>query len=709
MNNRTSSAIRNVRSIAVFLLLALLAISHTTFVFAAQRGLSAESLWKWRFVGYPQISPDASKIAYVCVSVDEEKDTYKSSIWIAEVSTGRLKQMTLGDARDFSPRWSPDGSKLAFLSNRKGSSAQIYILPMDGGEARQITNMKNGASNIEWSHDGRLIAFNSEVGLKEETPRGERSALKEPTPKERVISRLTYRIDGEGYLPKVYTHIFVVSADGGEARQVTDGDFNDGAPAWSPDGRWIAFSAIRKPDADYQLEDSEIYSVSPEGGTVKMLTYRRGPDNSPVWSPDGRRLAYTGYDEKFQSYTITRLYVMNADGTGKRELTANYDRSVGDGIAADVATPFGSSERIHWSPDGKHILFTSTGRAGSSNLLAVPTDGGSVAEVTQGEHNLSGFSVARNGRIAAIISTPTEPFNLYTFALNDVSLRKLTNVNAENLSGVAVSMPETFLYKSFDGREIQGWVMKPVGFVDGKKYPMILYIHGGPHVLFGNNFFHEFQVLAGNGYVVLFTNPRGSSGYGQEFGNIIQYHYPGDDFKDLMAGVDEVLRRGYVDPNRLGVTGGSGGGLLTAWVIGHTNRFSAACAQRGVYDWYSFVTTADFNYYFSKLWFRDFPWNDPEDYRSRSPITYVNNITTPLLVIHNEEDWRVPISQGEELYTALKMLKREVKMIRFPQEGHGLSRVGRPSHRIARLHSIIGWMDEHLKAWTLKDAQAESR
>jgi dipeptidyl aminopeptidase/acylaminoacyl peptidase len=693
-----------VRSILFLLLLQAQPSTASAQASPAPRGLAANSLWKWQFVSDPQVSPDGSKIAYVHITVDEEKDGYKSSIWLAEAASGRLKQVTLGDARDLAPRWSPDGTRLAFLSNRRGSPAQIYVLSMDGGEARQITKVKNGASNIEWSPDGRRIAFISRLSPPGEPQADKKDAGKERAPKERVVTRLTYRVDGSGYLPEGFTHIFVVPSEGGEARQVTSGDFNHSAPDWSPDGRVIAFSAIRKPYADYELDDSEIYVISPEGGEAKALTDRRGPDDSPIWSPDGTKIAYTGNDEKMWSYTLTRLYVMNADGTGKRELTVGFDRSVGDGVGADVAAPIGGvGRRLAWSPDGKSILFTSADR-GSSNIRAVAVEGGTVDEVTKGNHDLSAFSIGGKGTVAAIISGPTEPFDLYTLTLAAAAPRRLTSVNAENLKGVEVSRPESFWYRSFDGREIQGWAMKPVGFIEGRKYPMLLYIHGGPHALYGNNFFHEFQVLAARGYVVLFTNPRGSSGYGQEFGNIIQYRYPGDDYKDLMAGVDEVLKRGYVDSDRMGVMGGSGGGLLTAWVIGHTKRFAAACAQRGVYNWYSFTNTADFNYMFAKRWFKDFPWKDPEGYLARSPISYVADITTPLLIIHNEEDWRVPISQGEELFTALKMLKREVKMVRFPQEPHGLSRMGRPSHRIARIDHIVDWMDQHLKPEGVSDS-----
>jgi dipeptidyl aminopeptidase/acylaminoacyl peptidase len=692
---RTNSAARAVRALTIPLLLAACA-PHAPAAPQAATGLAAESLWKWRFVGDPRISPDGSKIAYVHISVDEEKDNYRSAIWLADTAGGEPRRLTSGDARDFAPRWSPDGSRLAFLSTRRGSPPQIYVLRLDGGEARQVTTLEGGASNVEWSPDGRALAFTSAVDAKQagqpETPAG-----KERAPKERVVTRLTFRADARGYLPEGFTHIFTVPAEGGEPKQLTSGDFDDGSPVWSPDGRWIAFSAIRKADRDYLLGDTEIYVVPAAGGEPRALTDRRGPDDSPVWSPDGRRIAYTGHDEKLFSYDVTRLYVMNADGSGRRELTGGFDRSVGEGVSADVAAPFGGAgDAVSWSPDGTRVLFLSAD-SGAANLHSVPADGGAVDAVTRGEHDLSAFTVSRDGRVAATLSTPTSPVDLYAFSLREPAPRRLTDVNAENLKGVAVSMPEAFWYESFDGRRVQGWVMKPVGFEAGRQYPTLLYIHGGPHIMYGSTFFHEFQVLAARGYVVVFTNPRGSSGYGHEFGNVIQYKYPGDDYKDLMAGVDEVVRRGYVDQSRMGVLGGSGGGLLTAWAVAHTKRFAAACAERGVYDWYSFTTTSDFGYSLGRRWFRDFPWKDPEAYRARSPVTHVENITTPLLIIHYEEDWRVPIGQGEELYSALKMLKREVKMIRYPQIGHGLSRMGRPSHRVSRLNHILAWMDSHLK------------
>ncbi len=681
----------------LFLCLIVLAIQAQ-----AQTGLASDSLWKWRFIGDAQISPDGSKIAYVHFTVDEDKDNYKSAIWLAEVSGGpgsKLRQITTGGARDFSPRWSPDGTKLAFLSTRGGSSAQIYVLPFDGGEARQVTHHGNGAGSIEWSPDGHSLAFTSRVGPKDDASADKKDG-KERAPKERVVDRLSYRVDGGGYRREGFTHIFITSVEEDkEARQLTDGDFDDGAPAWSPDGCTIAFAAIRKPDADYALGDSEIYVVPAAGGEPKALTDRRGPDTSPSWSPDGKRIAYLGNDEKMASYSITRLYVMNADGSGKREITpADFDRSVGDGVGTDVAAPAGGGggERIQWSPDARRIVFTSADR-GNANLYGIAAAGGAVEAITKGDQDVAAFTISSNGQVAALISRPTSPLDLYTFSLAQPDPRRLTEVNADNLKGRALSKLESFWYKSFDGRQIEGWVMKPVGFQEGKKYPLLLYIHGGPHGAYGNTFFHEFQVLAASGYVVLFTNPRGSTSYGQEFANVIQYRYPGDDYKDLMAGVDDVVARGYVDPKRMGVMGGSGGGVLTSWTIGHTGRFGAAVSQRGVYDWASFVITADFNYTFAKRWFRDFPWNDPEDYRARSSISYVKNITTPLLIIHSEEDYRVPISQGEELYTALKELKREVKMIRFPQESHGLTRGGRPSHRIAHMNAGIDWMNQHLK------------
>jgi dipeptidyl aminopeptidase/acylaminoacyl peptidase len=673
---------------------ALLAALALPVAVAAQQpaGLAPESLLKWSYVGAPEISPDGAQIAYSGVSTDEAKDTYTSSVWLADVATGRTRQLTFGDARDAGPRWSPDGSRLAFVSNRRGGAAQLFVLPLDaGGEARQITSLPGGASNPEWSPDGTKLAFTSRVDPKADEP-----ATKDRAPKERVVTRLTYRTNEEGWARDGFTHIFAVAADGGEPRQLTDGDFDDGAPRWSPDGAWIAFSAVRKPDRDYVRGDTEVYVVPAAGGAARPLTDRRGPDDNPVWSPDGKRIAYTGFDEKYQSYTVTRLYVMNADGSGSKALTADFDRGAGEGVGGDVSAPFGGTGRtLAWSPDGARVLFKSADK-GSANVYAAPVAGGRVEPVTRGDYDLVGFSVARDGRMAAVVSTSTAPYDLYALSLSDPTLKRITNVGAALVAGASVSTPEPFFYKSFDGREVQGWVMKPVGFVEGKKYPLVLYIHGGPHSAYGNLFFHEFQVLAARGYVVLFTNPRGSTSYGQDFGNVIQYRYPGDDYKDLMAGVDAVLKRGYVDERRMAVMGGSGGGVLTAWTIGHTDRFAAAVAERGVYDWYSFVLSADFNDFFVRHWFRAAPWKDPEDYRARSPITYVDRMRTPLLIIHSEEDYRVPIDQGEELYTALKLLKREVKMIRFPQESHDLSRSGRPSHRVSRLGYILAWLDGHL-------------
>jgi len=711
MSERVSVVLpKTVRWSALLLALALLAAPAAR----AQNGLPSDSLWRWHFVGGVEISPDGTKVAYVDFNVAEDKDTYHSSIWIAELPSGKLRKMTAGDARDFSPRWSPDGTRLAFLSTRGGGAPQIYVLPMDGGEARPVTKLRTGAGNFEWSPDGKWFAFTSFVGPPPQEEKKEPG--KERAPKERVITRLLYRFDGAGYLPEGFSHIFAVSSDpsaalgagGGEAKQLTSGDFNDGAPVWSPDGKQIAFSAVRKPDAEYQFSDSEIYVITIEGGSSgqlsasepKALTDRRGPDGSPVWSPDGKRIAYVGYDEKQLSYAITKLYVMNADGSGKRELTGGlvWDLSVGDGVIGDSAAPYGGmGDDLAWAPDGKRILFISAAR-GNANVYAVSPEGGDVSAVTRGDHDLAGFSLARGGQAAAIRSTPTEPFDIFAFSLADPQLKRLTNVNAELLKSVTLSPAEGFWYGSWDNQNTQAWVMKPVGFTQGKKYPMILYIHGGPHTMYGNTFFHEFQTLAARGYVVLFVNPRGSTGYGQDFGNVIQYNYPGDDHRDLMAAVDELLKRGYVDDKRLGIAGGSGGGLLTAWAVGHTTRFAAACAQRGVYDWTSFVLTSDVSLLFVRNWFRRPPWEDPGEYARRSPVSYADKIVTPLLLINSEEDYRAPVSQAEELYTALKILKRPVEMVRFPQESHGLSRNGRPSHRIARLDRIREWMDKYLKA-----------
>ncbi|MFQ5816769.1 MAG: prolyl oligopeptidase family serine peptidase [Terriglobia bacterium] len=688
------------------LIAALLALL-LPLVSQAQPGkpLTADMLFAWTWVADPQIHPDGSLIAYVRITADKRKDNYRSAIWFIRPDGSGHRQLTGGHARDFAPRWSPEGQRLAFLSTRRGKP-QIFILDLEqGGEARQLTHQEKGAGNPAWSPDGGSIAFTSFVP--KDNPDNDVAMPAKPEGAEwaappKVTTRLHYRHDARGYLPNGFTHIFVIPAKGGpqgaprahEARQLTSGDYDHGAPRWSADGTALIFSAVRTPNPDWDINDPEIFSVSVRTGRIQQLTDHRGPDRNPRVSPDGRFIAFSGYDEHWNSYSLPQLYVMNADGSNLRMLTADWDQSVGGGVYSDAYAPFGGRQTMQWAPDSSGIYFLS-GHHGSSNLYFASLEG-SLRPITRGAHDLRSFSLAPNGSVAGILSTITRPYDLCSFTLENRQPRWLTALNAHLLRERKLYTREMFWYDSFDGRKMQAWLWKPADFDPSKKYPLLLQIHGGPHAMYGEAFAHEYALQASQGYLVLFPNPRGSSGYGQEFGNIIQYAYPGEDYRDLMVGVDELLKRGYVDATRLGVIGGSGGGVLSSWTIGQTQRFAAAVVQRPVINWYSWAGTSDIGYSATRRWFRKPPWEDQEDYMRRSPISYVGNVTTATLVFHSEEDYRCPIDQGAQYYTALKVRQVDAKLVQMPGESHSLRIIGRPSHRIARLLHIMKWLDDHL-------------
>jgi len=645
----------------------------------ARKGLTVETIFDWRTATDPRISPDGSKIVYVYGWADRMNDTYRSNLWVVSVDGKDNRPLTQGNYRDSSPRWSADGTRLAYISTRAGKP-QIFVRWMDTGQEAQITDAEESPSNLAWSPDGTQVAFTKNVAGK--PPAGVKMPKKPEGAKwaepPMVITRLWYRQDQQGYRPHAFTHIFVVPATGGTPRQITSDDYDHSAPEWTPDGKTILTSAIRKPEAEWPPIDPEIYAINVADGTIRPLTDRRGPDQNPKVSPNSRYIAYTGYDEKRYSYAVTKLYLMNADGSEPRLLTTDWDRDV---------------REVFWAPDNSGLYFTSEDR-GSRNLYFVPVTGGKVQQVTQGAHWIGSVTIAANGRMAATLTSAQQPGDVVTFTAPKPSPQRLTSVNDSLLASFKLGEVEEIWYDSFDGEKIQGWIIKPPDFDPAKKYPLILYIHGGPHAMYGVNFQHEFQIHAANGYVVLYTNPRGSTGYGQEFGNVIQYHYPGDDYKDLMKGVDFILTKGYIDAKKLTVTGGSGGGLLTAWIVGQTDRFAAAASQYPVINWYSFCGTADM-VSMCWRWFRQWPWENPNEYLPRSPISYAGNVKTPTLLITGEEDWRTPISQTEEFFRALRTRKIDAKMVRIPGEPHGTRR--HPSHYIAKILFIMDWFDQYAK------------
>ncbi len=711
---------------ASLVLLACVALAPMSPRAQGRRPITETDLFKFTWIADPEISPDGSSVAFVRVVVNEKENRYETSLFVVPTAAGgdtTPRRLTAG-IRDTSPRWSPDGRQLAFVRSvekeSKPQPGQLYLLHMDGGEARPLTDLPKGASGPVWSPDGRAIAFDTTTTADD---------LKKPEPPAdspdaghksdvTVITRAVYRANGNpGWLDADrHAHIWTVAVppvvtEVPTPKQMTSGEFDERGMEWAPDSEKIYFTSNRTPEAYYEPQDSDLYSVPAAGGPITKVASIDGAIGDVAVAPDGKRIAFVGtlHGSPVRSYSQADLWVTDATGGGApRNLTAGYDYDIGGGIGGDQAAPRGEHAKpVVWAKDGASLVVVSA-EHGSGNLKKVSIADGAVEPITAGAHDVMTYTATPDAStIAAVISTQTNIGDIFVVGTTpDRSAvaadagtrgaRQITHVNEPLFQNIGQSLPEEIWYTSFDGKRIQGWILKPPDFDANKQYPMILEIHGGPHSAYGNTYTHEFQWMAAKGYVVLFVNPRGSTTYGQDFGNIIQFHYPGDDYKDLMAGVDEVVKRGYVDPNRLGVTGGSGGGLLTDWTITQTQRFKAAVAQRDIADWYGFWFTADFTL-FQPTWFHKAPWEDPEDFHQRSPIAHVANVTTPLMLVLGDTDFRTPPADGGEMmFRALKYRHIPTVMVRFPRETHELSRSGEPWHRIERLRHIVGWMDEWL-------------
>jgi dipeptidyl aminopeptidase/acylaminoacyl peptidase len=719
-----------------------------TVVSAEKRNITEKDLFDFIWIGDFQVSPDGSRVAFVRVTVNEKKEGYNTSIWSVPVAGGEEPhQLTKGD-HDAAPRWSPDGKFLLFVrateKDGKPEPPQLSILPMAGGDSFVFTDLPKGASNPAWAPDGKSIAFTSDTNAedlaKQEKKKRKEEELKRavsessPSPRPtsvagivdpdpqtaatkraeaeaehesdiRVITRAVYREDDEGYAdPKHPQHIWVVTAphtadEKVQPKQLTFGRFSEGSIVWSKDSGRIYFTSLRVDEPYYDLPRTDLYSISSGGGEpTKLNSIDMDIDNLSL-SPDGKQIAFVASTtEPINSYTQPDLWIVDLTPNAKpRNLTANFDFDVGAGVFGDNAAPRGGGRNVPiWTTD-QHSLIEVCGKEGKTILASFDTQTGAETDLTRGNQAVVHFrGSADASKIIYTVSTPTRINDLFVMDRRGGEPRHLTHVNDALFSKLNLTEPEEIHYKTFDGKTIQAWVQKPQDFNPARKYPLILNIHGGPHAAYGYIFEHEFQWMAAKGYVVLYPNPRGSTTYGQDFGNVIQFHYPGDDYKDLMAGVDEVIRRGYIDDKKLGVTGGSGGGLLTNWVVGQTNRFAAAVSQRDIASWEAWWYSADFTL-FQPTWFKAPPFDNEQEFKARSPLAYIKNVKTPMMFILGDADYRTPPSAGgEEMFRALKFRKIPTVMVRFPNESHELSRSGQPWHRVERLQNIVGWFDHWL-------------
>jgi dipeptidyl aminopeptidase/acylaminoacyl peptidase len=661
--------------------------------------IAAEDFYQVQRLEDPRLSPDGSQVAYVLLKVDRTDNAYRSAIWIAPVTGGPGKQFTNGEKRDVSPRWAPDGRRLAFASNRHKDKNQIYLIDLDGGEARRLTNMENGASDPAWSSDGRRIAFVSPISAEEravehageseeELDADERQRRAEEKKRARekkfdphVVARYPYR-SGTDYLRDRYRHLYVIDVDAEDARprRVTDDDVDFAPPNWLADGSALATWSVGDPEAHDIVFHGEVLRVPVEGGEPVVLSKPGYHPLMPLPSPDGQWVAYLHVPDDVPPSQGRRLVVVPAAGGEAVELTADFDASVND---------------FRWTPDNQWLYFTA-GVHGNNGLYRVPVTGGPVEQIVSGVRYATGFDVT-NDRLAYVLSEPDNPSDLFVADANGRDERRLTEVNARFLATKKIAPTEELWYEAHDGTRIQSWIVKPPDFDPGKVYPLVLDIHGGPHAMWGPaepTMWHEYQVLAARGYVVFYCNPRGSDGYGHDFRMAIHANWGFADDQDYLAGVDCAVVQGYVDADRLAITGGSYGGYMTAWIIGHDDRFKAAVAQRGVYDLGAFTGATDIPRFTEEI-FETFYWDDPQKLWEHSPLAYANDIHTPLLILHSEQDYRAPIIGAEQLYGALRRLGRTVGFVRYPREGHELSRSGEPKHRVDRLNRVVDWFDQH--------------
>lgn len=665
------------------------------------RSITAEDLYRFSIPSGMRLSPDGRHIVYAVERVERKTEKKYSNLWIAPTEGGQAKQFTFGEQGDSNPCWSPDGSQIAFLSNRKNKEkpAQVYLIPFIGGEAHPLCEMDGEINSLEWSPNGRRLLLSVRKLDAETVERQKDEQKKKLGVVSRRYERLFYKLDGYGYLPQERQHLWTVDARTGKVKQLTDhAVYDEYSPAWSPDSQWIAFCSNRSIDPDQTPDRADVFVIPAAGGEMRRIETPVGDKGSLSFSPDGKWLAYYGTEGEGQWYKNTCLWIVPVDGsTAPRNLTVAYDLHIASSTINDMGQP--DVTLPTWNINGQRIYFPVT-LYGGSQLQSIDLNG-SQPRVEIGPGGVAGnFSFDRQQRrIAYFYGTLYDPvqFHVCELASGQKTDRQLTRLNRNLLDGIDLGQVEEAWIKGPAGNDLQGWIIKPPGFDPAKKYPSILEIHGGPLTQYGNFFMHEFYFLAGQGYVVHFSNPRGGRGYGEQHAGAIWGRWGTVDYDDLMAWTDYVASQPYIDPERMGVTGGSYGGYMTVWIIGHTRRFKAAVAARCVSNFVSMWGSSDLNWTFQQAVNDKAPFEDVLAHWERSPIKYIGNARTPTLVIHNEFDLRCPIEQGEQVFVALKRLGVEAEMVRFPDEFHGLSRNGRTDRRIARLKHILRWFDKYLK------------
>ena len=657
-----------------------------SFNLNGQKKFSNLDVFNLQYAQDPQISYAGNKIVYVRTMMDIMKDGKRSSLWIINPDGSDHKKLTSNERNERSPRWSPDGKRIAFISSSDNNEGtEIYIYWTDTKQYSKISQLEKSPGSLQWSPDGKYIAFSMFVPqdpihlvTPPSKPKGANWA-----PRPRITERLKHEADGSGYMERGFRHIFIISSEGGAPIQITSENYNHRSFKWTSDSKHFIFSSNYNKDWEYDFRNSELYSISIDNKKVVALTNRFGPDYGVSISPDGKKMAYLGYDDKVQTYQISKLYVMNVDGSNKTEIKTTLDRDISN---------------LNWSEDNSGLYFTyddnGNTKIGYINLkgnvkkLCDDLGGTTIGRPYGG----GSYSVSSNGKIAYTITSPYHPSDVAYF--DGKTVKKVTNLNNDLLGNRNLGTVEEIWYmSSVDGRKIQGWVAKPPNFNKNIKYPLIVENHGGPISNYGDRFSPEILLYSSGGYVVFYPNPRGSTSYGEEFGNLLYRNYPGDDYHDVMDGVDEMIKTGYIDENNLFVTGGSAGGIMTAWIIGKNDRFKAAVVAKPVMNWISKTLTADNYYGYANSRYKDQPWENFEEYWKFSPISLVGNVKTPTMVMVGLKDLRTPPSEAKQLYHALKLRKIETVYVEIPESYHNIS--NRPSQLITKVDHVLAWFNKY--------------